>query len=480
MTKNKKTIRILLMLIILLIGFAGSAYATSEDKTTENKSNSEITESIPQNIRNGDLTKNSKYPFYDECNVLSEETKDMILKINKNFEKDGTQIGVVILKSLDGTSIEKKANSVFNTWGLGKKEKNNGALLLISISDRQFRLEVGDGLRNTVLSDYEAKNIIGKMVPYFKQEAYNLGVNVALFEIDQKFGEYSGENINKDTKSSTNEIQEIAGLFGKEVTDDDIDFIVAIVAAIMILIIIIIMILGIVVPKRADRRLEKQKEKEKQERIIKFGKMHSFEIKITDQHGNTVTEQYEDYSKKDVDEDEIMNEIKDLVLDQESFGEDVVDYTIDEIQPNLYSVRYKDLSTIDVKIKTINEEDVFENDPERVKATKDFYNKLSPEERDFYKLRAKSNMTSDDGNNIWFYLYLYMLLQSDRSNDFKTSMSKSNIKGDNFYTPPTNVSHRSSSYSNSNSSSSYDHSSSSSFGGFGGGFSSGGGASGGW
>lgn len=245
------------------------------------------------------------------------------------------------------------------------------------------------------------------------------------------------------------------------------------------------MVLMTVGPKRADRKLQKQKEKEEQERIMKFGKMHNFEIKITDQHGNTVTEQYEDYSKKDVDKDEIMDEIKDIVLYQEDFGEDIVDYTIDKIQPNLDSIRYKDLSTIDVKIKTINEENVFENDPERIKATKEFYNKLSPEERDFYKLRAKSNMTSDGGNNIWFYLYLYMLLQSDRSNDFETSMSKSNIKGDSFYTPPTSVSHRSSSYSDSSSSysdssSSYNDSSSSSFGGFGGGFSSGGGASGGW
>lgn len=460
---TRKIITTLLVSIILLVSFIIPTYATTQNEVNQPKS--ETTTPIPQDTRNGDLTKNSKYPFYDECNVLSRETKDMILRINKNFEKDGTQIGVVVLKSLNETPIEEKANNVFNTWKLGSKEKNNGALLLISISDRKFRLEVGDGLRNTVISDYEAENIINKMIPYFKQNAYNLGINVALFEIDQKFYQYNGKINDKTSESSNNEIQKITNHL-EEKTSNTAQTTV-LICAMVILIVLVVIVAKIIYEDVAYKKEQKE-----------LGEIHHFKIKITDQYGNTTAEQHKDYSNRDVSEDGIACEIKDLVLYQERFGEDVVSFTIEKMNPNLENLKYKDLDTIDVTIKTESEEDQFANNHEKVKATKDFYNKLSPKEKNFYKMRATSSMNEQNGNDIWFYLYLYMLSQSDRSDDFRTSMSKSNIKGDNYYTPPTNTSHKSSSYSDD--SNSHNDSNDLDFGGFGGGFSSGGGASGGW
>lgn len=345
------------------------------------------------------------------------------------------------------------------------KKKNNGALLLISISDRKFRLEIGDGLRNTVIPDYEAKNIINKMIPYFKQQAYNLGINVALFEIDQRFYQYNGEITNENTKSSNNEIQKITNRL-EEKTSNTAQTTV-LIWAMVILIILVVIVAKIIYEDVAYKKEQKE-----------LGEIHHFKIKITDQYGNTTTAQLKDYANRNVSEDGIAREIKDLVLYQERFGEDVVNYTIEKMNPNLENLKYKDLDTIDVTIKTESEENQFANNHEKVKATKDFYKKLSPEEKDFYKMRATSNMNEQGSDNFWFYLYLYMLTQSDRSNDFTTSISKSDITGDNYYTPSTKTNHKSSSYSND--SSDYNNSDDFDLGGFGGGFSSGGGASGGW
>lgn len=298
---TRKIITTLLVSIILLVSFILPTYATTQNEVNQPKS--ETTTPIPQDTRNGDLTKNSKYPFYDECNVLSRETKNMILKINKNFEKDGTQIGVVVLKSLNKTSIEEKANNVFNTWKLGSKEKNNGALLLISISDRKFRLEVGDGLRNTVIPDYEAKNIIDKMIPYFKQNAYNLGINVALFEIDQKFHQYSGEITNENPKSSNNEIQKITNRL-EEKTSNTAQTTV-LIWAMVILIVLVVIVAKIIYEDVAYKKEQKE-----------LGEIHYFKIKITDQYGNTTTEQLKDYANRDISEDGIAREIKGIVLYQ--------------------------------------------------------------------------------------------------------------------------------------------------------------------
>lgn len=96
MFRYKKSVSILLIILILLTGIIGTAYAndnknvtektaTKEDITninkvlndsTKNTDNKSVKDEDNSNeLRNGDLTKDSKYPFYDELNILSDETK---------------------------------------------------------------------------------------------------------------------------------------------------------------------------------------------------------------------------------------------------------------------------------------------------------------------------------------------------------------------------------------------------------------------
>lgn len=553
MFKYRRITGILLIILLLLTGIMGIVYAadnTDTDEKTiteeevketneksnyntgENSNNSAdenalngVSDDNPAELRNGDLTKDSKYPFYDEVNSLSEETKNIILNINKNFEKEGAQIGVVVLNSLNGDTVEEKANKIFNTWGLGSKERNDGALLLVAINDRKFRLEVGDGLRNTVLSDYEAKEIIDKMIPYFKKEAYDLGINVALFEIDQKFYKYRDYLSEASKREETKQVSEAAALSshnksnkdtyeekprsyrhdGSNIADEqnyslekflNVDYIVPIMMGAALLLFLVYLFLGPIFESISGIREEKREAKEEEERVRQFGQSCSFSIIIKDQHGQTKTMQYTDYSRKRVNKDEILNGVKSKVLNNSCFGDDVIDYTIESIKPNIDNIKCKDVKDVEITIKTVGQEAAFENDKDRVKITKDFYNSLTKEERDFYRSRANANMEKENGTNIWFYLYLYMLLKSDKQKSFTTAMRGANIPSDRFYKAPDINQDTRSSYNDSNNSSDVfdtlnalnslnstfggDNSSGSSFGGFGGGSSSGGGASGGW
>lgn len=87
----------------------------------------------------------------------------------------GSQIAVLVVDSLEGNSVEEVAEQVFNTWGLGDKEKDNGVLLLVAINDRKMRIEVGYGLEGT-LTDYQSSEIITAMKPYFKGGQFGQGI----------------------------------------------------------------------------------------------------------------------------------------------------------------------------------------------------------------------------------------------------------------------------------------------------------------
>ena len=52
---------------------------------------------------------------------------------------------VVIVPSLDGEDIDDFATRLFEEWGIGKRDKSNGVLVLISTGDRKAVIRTGYG-----------------------------------------------------------------------------------------------------------------------------------------------------------------------------------------------------------------------------------------------------------------------------------------------------------------------------------------------
>ena len=69
---------------------------------------------------------------------------DTIARLNSTigeFERtNGAEMAVVVIRSLDGLSIEDAAVKLFELWKIGKASKHNGLLLLWSTGDRVFAL----------------------------------------------------------------------------------------------------------------------------------------------------------------------------------------------------------------------------------------------------------------------------------------------------------------------------------------------------
>ena len=101
----------------------------------------------------------------DEAGLLSApEVRRLEARIASYRDSAGIQIGILTVKSLEGTPIEDFAHDVFRSWGVGEKERDNGVLFLVAWEDHAARLEVGYGLEGA-LTDLEAGRIVSKRSP---------------------------------------------------------------------------------------------------------------------------------------------------------------------------------------------------------------------------------------------------------------------------------------------------------------------------
>lgn len=137
-----------------------------------------------------------EFYVYDEVGILSNETKNQMISVNKElYDKTGAQVVVAILDRLpEGFTSKEAAVELFNTWGIGSKEKDNGILLLITMEEREFQMEVGYGLEGPI-PDMIASRILEGMKEYFVDGEIEEGIIYAFGNIVNKIEEEYGIEI---------------------------------------------------------------------------------------------------------------------------------------------------------------------------------------------------------------------------------------------------------------------------------------------
>jgi uncharacterized protein len=113
----------------------------------------------------------------DKANILSDSTETQLNQMISDLEaKNGSEIAVVTVPDTKPSATPKAfATELFNFWGIGKKGKNNGVLLLISSGERRVQIETGSGIQS-ILPDAKAVGIIQtEITPRFKQQDFDGG-----------------------------------------------------------------------------------------------------------------------------------------------------------------------------------------------------------------------------------------------------------------------------------------------------------------
>jgi uncharacterized protein len=141
------------------------------------------------------------YGVADIAELLSSDTEQQLNQlISKLKTQNGAEIVVVTVPDTQPSETPKQfATSLFNYWGIGKSEKDNGVLFLISRDDRRLEIETGYGIESIrpvqkldlslngtqVVSRVSKKSILGhdrvqslidnRILPRFKQGDFDGG-----------------------------------------------------------------------------------------------------------------------------------------------------------------------------------------------------------------------------------------------------------------------------------------------------------------
>jgi uncharacterized protein len=100
----------------------------------------------------------------DFAKIVDAASADSIESLAKELaQKTGSQLAVVTLPDLGGEEIEPVATDLFARWGIGRKGKDDGVLILLALAERRIRIEPGYGLEG-VLPDGRAGGIIRRVM----------------------------------------------------------------------------------------------------------------------------------------------------------------------------------------------------------------------------------------------------------------------------------------------------------------------------
>lgn len=176
--------RKLLILVSLLLAFAGTALA--------------------QNDKDFPPRPNPPQLVNDLAGVLSPDERALLEQQAEAFEDStSNEIAIVTVRSIGLYDVSDYTTKLGNRWGVGKASKNNGVLILAAINDHRVNISVGKGLEGALTDLVSGRIIRNEMAPAFREGNYYLGFSRALNAVEAATrGEYTADPKSKTGRGS--------------------------------------------------------------------------------------------------------------------------------------------------------------------------------------------------------------------------------------------------------------------------------------
>ncbi len=117
----------------------------------------------------------------DLTGTLTKEQTASLEQMLRSFEaRKGSQVAVLMVPTSAPEAIEQYALRVAEQWKVGRKNVDDGAILVVAKNDRALRIEVGYGLEGA-LNDATASRIIREAIlPRLREGDYYGGINAGV------------------------------------------------------------------------------------------------------------------------------------------------------------------------------------------------------------------------------------------------------------------------------------------------------------
>lgn len=127
--------------------------------------------------------------------LLSKDSADVVEGyINQGTSHGSYQLGVLLIKKMSEKWTEEHSNDidkageefaiqVFNKWGIGLQDKNDGILLFVSIDDRFTYISRGRGVQQK-LSPLVLNGVISHMRPHLRSKNWEKALSTAVVEVN--------------------------------------------------------------------------------------------------------------------------------------------------------------------------------------------------------------------------------------------------------------------------------------------------------
>lgn len=121
----------------------------------------------------------------------------------ESYENETTnELAIATIQSIGEVSIEEYAVTLFEKWGIGKQDKDNGVLLLVALEEKKVRIEVGYGLEGVIPDSIAGSIIRNEITPSFSEGDFSEGINRGVDALIASIGgEYSAEETDSPSNS---------------------------------------------------------------------------------------------------------------------------------------------------------------------------------------------------------------------------------------------------------------------------------------
>ncbi len=124
----------------------------------------------------------------DQAGALSPETVSRLdAAIDRLWDSSTTELAVVVVDEVDPSmDPDLFATSLFEKWQIGRSDKDNGVLMLISTGDRKAVIRTGYGVEGALPDIIAGRIIRNDMAPYFAEGDYDAGVTAGVAAISER------------------------------------------------------------------------------------------------------------------------------------------------------------------------------------------------------------------------------------------------------------------------------------------------------